>query len=143
MAAAAIQGDYTDIRFIKGRKVAVISIEIPIEAAGEFVSCFGTPSPSTGVPVALARLQTAKEILPPSKPVRKMNELPLPQQAALLCERDAFAKFVRERHSHDDPIAFLREWCGVSSRSDIKPGSPAGEKFHVLKGEFDVWMVSP
>lgn len=143
MAHAAIQGDYTDLRFIKSRKVAVISIEIPIEAANEFVGNFGTPSPSTGVPVALARLNTATEILPATKQARKMHDLPLPQQAALLCDRDAFARFVLERHSHDNPITFIREWCGVPSRGDIKPGSQAAERFHTIKGEFDVWMASP
>lgn len=143
MAGGVISGDYCDLRFIKSRKVAVISVEIPIEAAAEFVRLFGTPNPAEGVPVAMARLQAPKSEPEVTKPHRRMNELPMPQQAALLCDRPAFARFVKERFGADNPVTFLRERCGVSSRSLLKPGSREGEIFFQLQAEFDVWMKVP
>lgn len=143
MAAAAIQGDYTDLRFIKSRKVAVISVEIPIEAANAFVLSFGTPSPASGIPVALARMQTTKEVVTPTRQPRRMQELPFAQQAALLCDRPAFARFVQERYKESNAVEFLRFFCGVNSRSDIKPDTEAAARFLDLSNEFETWMVSP
>lgn len=52
----AFSGDYTNLKFVAGRKVAQIVIEIPLELATDFVSMFGTPNPAEGTPVAIARL---------------------------------------------------------------------------------------
>jgi hypothetical protein len=69
-----------------------------------------------------------------------MSELPLAQQAALLCDRPAFSLFANERYSSSDPVTFIRNYCGVSSRSEIRPLTTAAEKFYELQAEFDVWM---
>jgi hypothetical protein len=148
VASAAISGDYTDLRFIKGRKVCAITIEIPIEAAEDFVRAFGTPRPAEGVPVALARMMQPKAE-EPARERRKMEELALPVQAALLCDREAFQRFMRERLSYrnvsdvDTAAEALREWCNVKSRSELLPGTDAASLFFKLKGEFDVWMRAP
>jgi len=145
MASAAISGDYVDLKFVKGRKVAQIVIEIPIEAANAFVQAFGTPSPAEGVPIALARLQTPKSEPEVTKPHRRMNELPLSQQAGILCSDKMFGLFIQERFNQNAsyPIEFVRHYCGVSSRALIKPGTPAAAKFFELQGLFDVWAKHP
>jgi hypothetical protein len=141
MASAAISGDYVDLKFVKGRKVAQIVIEIPIEAANAFVQAFGTPSPAEGVPVALARLQTPKSEPEVTKPHRRMNELPLPQQAGILSNDLRFAKFVEERHGSKDPVAFIREHCRVASRSQLEMNKEVTARFYELRAEFDVWKT--
>ncbi len=52
MTAAAFQGSYCDMKFIKSRSVAQVVIEIPIEQAAAFVAAFGAPDPAKECPVA-------------------------------------------------------------------------------------------
>lgn len=133
---AAITGDYTDIRFIKSRKVAVINIEIPIEAAGAFVEAFGTPNPATGVPVAIARM-----VGPTVSPERKGGKLA--QQAGIICQEPAFAKFIEEKYaelSPCDPAEFVRHKCIVHSRADLDHHESAGRRFKDLKLEYEAWL---
>lgn len=147
MKAAAVQGDYTDIKFIKSRKVAVISVEIAIEHADAFIAAFGTPRPAEGVPVGLARLVAAPE--PEPKERRKFHDMPLPQQAALLCDREAFWRFINERHGAGDidsaelAAEYVRGYCQVKSRADIKPGTEAAKCFYLLQAEFETWFRVP
>jgi len=145
MDKAAITADYVDIRFIKSRKVAVISLEIPIEAATAFVETFGTPAPDITCPVALARLEPVSI---EKRRARKMEDLSLPQQAALLGERESFWRFLEDRYSFrvetkEHAAEIIRGLCAVQSRSDITPGSPAAVAFLGLQSDFDLWMRMP
>jgi len=147
VASAALSGDYVDLKFVKGRGVAVIHVEIPIEQAPDFVKAFGTPMPGTGVPVAMARLMAkgSPQTEEAPKERRKWADLPLPQQAALLCDREAFWAYIRERHganvrNADQAADILRHHCGVASRSELKPGTAAAAAFLQVQGDFDVWM---
>lgn len=58
---AAIRATYSDLKFLKTRKVAQVVLELPIEQAGEFVSLFGAPDPSRETWVAVALLSETKE----------------------------------------------------------------------------------
>lgn len=140
MASAAIAGSLVNMRNVGTHKSVALTIHVPEELAQQVIEAFGWPTAASPVAVALARLQTAKSEPEVTKPHRRMNELPLPQQAALLCDREAFARYLRDVWNRDDPVEFVRAYCGVSSRSLIKPGSPAGAKFFELQGLFDVWM---
>ena len=145
MAASAISGDYVDLRFVKGRKVAVIHVEIPMEAADDFLAKFGAPRPAEGVPVALARLLPGKTEEAAPKAPRKFDALALPQQAALMGDREAFWAFVREKlrrpcNSAETAANVIRTECGVASRSEIRPNTVAGEEFIRLRDSFDAWM---
>jgi hypothetical protein len=126
-APAAIQGDFVDLRFIKGRKVCQIVIEIPIEAGATFVAAFGTPNPAISVPVAVARIHLQKdtpdisenETSPQSaggharasalEPERRSEiartaakkrwgDISLAQQAGIICGEGAFTKFLNENY---------------------------------------------
>lgn len=46
MSAAAFKDTYSDLRFVKSRKVAQVVVELPIEEASRFVEAFGAPDPS-------------------------------------------------------------------------------------------------
>ena len=45
MTQAAFKATYSDLRFVKSRKVAQIVLELPLEQADGFIQAFGTPNP--------------------------------------------------------------------------------------------------
>lgn len=160
---AAISGDYTDLRFVKGRKVAQIIVEIPIEAAGQFVEAFGTPMPDRNVPVALAlidmsvlpriNLQTEpplKEQLKASveHEKRKWSELSRAQQAGIACNEQAFQRYLNEEHSYDcstpeKAAEAVRAICGVESRADLDIREYPGKLWDELYRHFKAWLTVP
>ncbi len=131
---AVIQADYVDLRFVKGRKVAQIVVEIPIEAAGAFVDAFGTPMPDKNVPIALARLNTADV-------VEKPKGGKLAQQAGILCGEVAFLHFIQDNYQVSDPEDFVRRRCGVKSRAELDHNSEAARIFHDLRASYNVWAM--
>lgn len=142
MTASVMQGDYCDLRFIKGRKVIQVVLEFPIEAGSQFVSMFGTPDPSKTVPVAIARLD------PNAKPERKGGKLA--QKAGILCSEGAFITFLAEHHFKKtletvdpfDPAVVVRNVCGVYSRADLDHDPEAARKFQDLVASFEAWKIA-
>lgn len=146
---SVFSGDYTDIRFVKSRKVAQIVMEIPIEQATAFVAAFGAPDPSTGIPVAIARLgplgkEMAKQ--PPSaydKPKRSWDQIQRSQQAALMCGDPEFDGFLdktwpslKAMKSTADKVRHL---CIVVSRADLDKDSVAADRWDKLFSDFQLW----
>lgn len=170
MTRAAFQGSYSDLKFVKSRSVAQVTVEIPIEQAAAFVAAFGAPTPGAEIPVAIARLDLAKATSeaprlageasetsmsmlarPIPKERRRFDTLPLSQQAAMRCNEVAFRRFVAEREKIEG-IAVLdlemaadavREICGVKTRADISDDHPSGMRWRKLNAEFDTWMRIP
>ena len=54
---AIFEGCYSDMKFMRGYKVARISVDIPLEYASKFIEAFGAPDGVNPVRVAIARLQ--------------------------------------------------------------------------------------
>lgn len=135
---AVFQGDYTDIRFVKGRKVCQIIVELPIEAGAAFVAAFGAPNPSTTVPVALARID------PNARPERKPGGN-LAQRAGILCGEGAFVKFLDQKSSIpintvEEAANALRLYCLVASRADLDHNPEAARKFLDLEASYKAWL---
>lgn len=146
-APAAIKATYSDLKFVKSRKVAQITVEIPIEQSSDFVAMFGTPNPATETWVALARMSDEKAQTEQPKERRRFNTLPPAQQAGMRCADLAFQRFLHERKNakaigENEAIAEVRRICGVVTRADLVPGSQAASTWHELNAEFDVWMRS-
>lgn len=153
-APAAMQADYCDLRFVKGRKVIQVVLELPIEAGAQFVSMFGTPDPSKTVPVALARIDpNAKAAPEPVKERRKWDELSIAQQAGILCAEKGFQTFISERmapssvHGNaeittDDAATYVRRLCGVNSRAHIEDKPEALRIFRDLDASYRAWLVA-
>jgi len=139
MTKAAIQGDYVDLRFIKGRKVCQAVIEFPIEMGTAFVAAFGTPSPATGIPVAMARLD------PNAKPERKGGKLA--QRAGILCSEGAFRRFLAKDSEHfqmldlDMAADEVRQHCGIESRAELDHNEKAARKFLDLEASYKAWLT--
>ena len=152
-APSAFKATYSDLRFVKGRKVAIISLEMPIEHAEAFVSAFGTPNPATETWVAIARLDLSKATpepkVEPTKEKRRMSELPIAQRAALLCGREAFWRYLCEHEGErvvlDEPSAasMVRAMCGVSTRSELSTNMKAALHFESIEKSFNAWLNEP
>lgn len=158
---AVIQGNYSDLKFVRTRKVVQVVIEIPIEHAADFVQKFGAPDPSAETWVAVARLdpdqaqQTAEPAAaPPATPEReprKFADLPLPQQAALMCDRADFQEFMEEFWSiqvhqlgemeADDTADAVRMFCGITSRAELATNELAARWWKELLVKFESWRT--
>jgi hypothetical protein len=132
---AVIQGNYADLKFIKGRKCAQIIIEIPTERAAEFIKLFGAPDPAAECPVAIARLTSTVPADEPAKPKKRWDELPPSQQAAIRCNEPEFQEFLGVP-SADDAAAEIRRLCGVASRSQIIDGKPSAAYWRKIDNQF-------
>lgn len=148
---AAIQGDYTDLKFVRTRKVAQIVVEIPIEAAGAFVDAFGTPNPATSIPVALARIQPSalKQQLQESveierkKEPREWSTLKRSQQAGIACSDPGFWNFMsrvtgRAASSAEDAATCVRQFCGVNTRADFDAYPDKAANWDKLYSEYQL-----
>jgi len=155
--AAAFQACFTDWRLVKGRKVIQVVLEIPLEGADlAYQALGGMPDPSKSVWVAVARLQnessndqTTNQIkdVTAGKDRRPFTDLPLAQQAAMLCNDRVFQAYLNENYktcrTADQAKALLCEICVVKSRSELLPETPAGESFKRVRERYFIWKTAP
>jgi hypothetical protein len=153
---AGFAATFSDFKLIRGRKVAQIVLEVPVEQADAAVEALGgLPRPDTERWVAVARLVPGTE-----KPVggqepslattlagkqrKPFDSLPYAQQAALKCSDEGFQRFLVEMHESEPGEAgaadTVRAYCGVASRSEIKHGTPAAGCWRDLLGRYRLWM---
>lgn len=131
-APAAIQADFVDLKFIKGRKVMQVILELPIEAGATFVATFGTPNPSTGTPVALARIQPAAKAEPERK---QWDDLSLAQQAGILCSDPQFQTWFSVPTA-EAAATKLRIRCNIASRSELDTNRDAARRFREINSGY-------
>lgn len=150
-APAAIKGTFSDFKLIKTRKLAQVIIEIPIEQADAALTALGgLPRSDTERWVAIALLDMrkfdAQGNLPTDdngelpKPRRPFCELPMPQQAGILSNDLKFQLWLSKKdvgRECESAAEAIRVWCGVASRSDIRPGTKTGERWLALLNEFE------
>lgn len=141
---AALPGTFADLKTVKTRSVVQMIIEFPIERGADVVAMFGFPQPGQEVPVAVARLNVAPQIehaAPAGK--RAWHELPPSQQAAIRCDDENFIRFLEKRagpEAASDAAEYVRGHCGVTSRANIKAGTPAAHQWFRLDGDYQRWM---
>lgn len=151
MTAAAFSASYADFKIVKGRKCAQIVLEVPIEAANAALDALGgVPRSDQETWVGVARIDPkaaktkAADTVSQSKERKRWNELLPAQQAALRCKDEAFRRFVAEEHrgfgDEESTAEFVRAYCSVGSRSEIKMGTSAAGKWLVLDNEFVAWL---
>lgn len=140
--SGACAGTYSDLRFIKSRKVAQVVIELPIEQANRFLQAFGAPNPTAECWVAIARLNNAPEEeaveQQPEKPRRQWDALRPSARAGILCGETAFAAFLKCK-TKDEAADRLRKHCGVKSRSEFDEDETALMKFEMVERDFQRW----
>jgi len=149
---AAIAGTYSDFKIIRSRKVAQLVVEVPIEQAQALITALGLPNPAEETWVAVARLgpggyqSQPQAISEAPKAHRTFEQLPYPQQAALRCQDMNFREFLRLEIKADwvrdaeDAAEFVRGWCKISTRKDIRPGTEAEKLWLRLNTHYTLWL---
>lgn len=138
---AAVAGSYADLKLIKSRSVAQLVIEIPIEQAEQAVAAFGIPQPGKEVAVAVALLKQSPTIEhEPRQEKRRFHDMPLPQQAALLCNDKAFARWLTGDPTvvPEEVAERMRRRLGITSRSLLATSEEAARRFIAMRDEFEV-----
>jgi hypothetical protein len=147
----AFRAAYADLKIVKTRGVCQVILELPLEQADAALEILGgVPRPDREVWCGVARLAKDGAVTsnPPAEqhdgsPIHKdrrpFHTLPLPTQAALLCQDERFQDwFAHQLRGHsfmpdDDREYLTTEWvrgrCMVASRKDITAGSEAAKKF--------------
>ena len=135
----AIRATFSDFKLIKTRKVAQLVMEVPIEACDAALAALGgVPRFDSEVWVGIARL-TEEAVPAPRK------EMTRAQWAGMLCQDAQFQTFVHYLSQGnvpaqtDDVAEFVRDYCDVKSRSEIGFSEETGDKWDMLKTEYDAW----
>jgi hypothetical protein len=144
-APAAITGCYSDLKLIRGRKVAVICVEIPIEQAEQFVAAFGIPNAAEETWVALARLDLVNGNGKPNDNW-KPEEINIASHCALVCQKPTFWQFLNARSGRtyckgeEDAATYVRKFCGINSRSVLATNEKARGRWQFLESAYEDWM---
>lgn len=151
MKPAAIAANLVDVRNIAAHKCVRLEIHVPAEQASIVLAAFGWPTAVDPIPVAIARLETAKGASEPSKtasearPRRRFEDLPLPQQAAICCQEPAFWRFLAEEIDGSPPdtaeeaAEYVRHFCAVNTRADIREDGSSGRLWRELHARYELW----
>ncbi len=154
MSTSAFRATYADFKLIKTRGVVSVSFELPVEQAQAALDVLGgMPIAATEVWCAVARLETKTPLTAPNPETsahskQAFRDMRMVNQAGILCDDVAFRKFLAENFkrditSADDAAAYVREYCGVKSRSDIRPRCFSGNRWTRLVDEYRTWMHAP
>lgn len=76
---------------------------------------------------------------------KPFRELPLSQQAALLCKKEDFFQYIEWQwgvaHTEEKAIETLKWFCGITSRSELTTNTEAADKYRELIKKFEFWQV--
>ena len=150
MKPAAIAAQLVDIKNDPQHKGSIrVTIHVPVEQGSQLTAAFGWPTMTTPVPVALARLniEAPRELSPTTKPTTTGSGR-LVQQAGIACKDARFWAFLNSRLdeyqkriiSSDEARGVVHRYCGIGSRKEIFPGTPAAERWDKLYGEYVAWL---
>lgn len=147
-APAAIRATFADYRRVRGRKVGQLVFEVPLEQLHDAIASLGgEPSVEQDTWVAIARL--VKDVTAPEpKEKRTITQLHGGSQAALICKKPAFWRFLQEERdtwcsSEEEAAAYVRHFCEVKSRSEIETNAKARNRWHLLYSAFSAWLAEP
>jgi hypothetical protein len=138
---AAIQGTFSDFRTVKGRKVAQLVIEVPVEQADAALRALGgVPQPHDPKWVAIARLdpKAASKAEEP-KERKAWADLPPAQQCAIRCGEPEFLRFLTSKYEYtanESAADIVRDICGVNSRAEINTNHKARMVWFGLDTEY-------
>ena len=138
MTPAAFRATYSNLTFVRSRKVAVVSLELPIEQASDFIAAFGAPNPAEEKWVAIARLVEQHEEAQPEPAHKNWHALRPSAQAAIRCEDPLFWQFL-EVENKDAAVQNVRYSCNVVSRSSLDKDPNAAERWSSVDGAFIEW----
>jgi hypothetical protein len=111
------------------------------------------PEPSTLAAEMIASASASPRGEPVAKSKTAFRDMRLPNQAGIMCNTKSFQKFMAERAGYQhgfEPEAtpegaaeYVRSYCGVKSRADIRPLTPSGDRWLKLFDEYKAWLHAP
>ena len=139
VSQAVFRAAYSNLTFVRSRKVASISLELPIEQADAFIAAFGSPNPAEEKWVAIARLveQQAEE-QPDRREHHAWTELRPSAQAAIRCGDPMFWQFLVVTDKAG-AVEKVRWACDVKSRSELDRNYDAQTKWEEMDEQFMEW----
>lgn len=156
---AAIAAQLVDIRNVGAHKSLKLTIHVPVEQAHLVTEAFGWPTMVDPVPIAIARLKQQQEetntatIKPaPVSPPMRAPKNRLTTRAAILCHERLFQQFVciklGIKMSPDCTYSaaaaeYVRDFCKVTSRKELEPGTEAGNRWDLLESAYICWRDAP
>jgi hypothetical protein len=144
----AFKATFSDCRLVRGRKVAQLVFEVPIEEVDQALSVLGgMPQPTKEAWVGIARLDPKQTPEKTAEPVPAKNvasfpfeELPYSQQAGILCSDPSFQTFMGSGPDTERTVSALYKKLSIRSRSEIIPGSLAAASWKDLVGRYRDWV---
>lgn len=143
---AAFQATYSDFKLVKTRKVAQFIFEVPIEGVDAALAVVGgMPDPGAERWFGIAPLKEEAAKAPKEK--KHWRDMPPAQQAAIRCGEPIFQAFVSEKwprlfaDKDGDIIRFVRDFCGVTSRSQLNDSEQAHAFWKDLDGQYQAWKA--
>lgn len=83
-----------------------------------------------------------------SKPKKRFEDYPLSAQCAMVCLEPEFSKFLGQNYSRRmmelnyDVATFVRDYCGVATRGDIKAETAAAVNWGILVKKYETHKTS-
>lgn len=79
-----------------------------------------------------------------TKPKKRWHEMPPSQRAALLVKDAEFIRYIDsttfvEIYDEETADKWLKHFCGIASKSELRPGTLAHAKFVDIEGNFQAW----
>ena len=135
-----------------------ITVHVPVEDGRDIMAALGWPTYTTPTPVAIAvldinNLKGASDVeiaetspspsqTPPAGGINKRTQL-----AGIMSKDPMFKRYIMDvttgGPSVFDPAEFIRSHCGVKSRKDILPDTPAAFRFDALYDQYRLWRDAP
>lgn len=161
----AILATFSDLRIVKGRKVAQLVFEVALEQTDAALAILGgVPMPDRERWVGIAPVEPkitagsasqpagslpppgdAEEASPAAKPKQRWDDMPIAQRAGRMCADPLFWPVLGAGDEVEAAIVF-RARCGVTSRTLIDGNPKAMDTFHRLETEYKAakgWIPRP
>lgn len=138
MTDAAIKATFADFRIVKGRKVAQLVLEVPLELADAALDTLGgLPMPDRDRWCAIARLTDEAARKPDARERYAQSDEAkrAVMRAGILADDPAFHRWCRADGS-PAAVRFIREQCAVKSRADIAANPDALARFLAMEGRY-------
>lgn len=131
------------VRTRAGTGEVLLTLSVPLESAA-LISGF---LPKIGEQVAVAFADPKTGEVTSAKKQERGGPTPLTQSAVLLCKDPTFQKFVVEKRGHSSELPsengaadYIRDWCRVTSRSELDTADGAKERFGDLMAKYREWQ---
>ena len=151
---SAFRAVYADWKLVKTRQTIQIVFEIPLsdaDAAYDVLGGMPQPAAERWFGIAAIKMAQAPTALPKAeKAPRDWRDMQPAAQCALRCNDATFRAFLTEEYSFrprtgedatEQAAAFLRNWFGISSRSELSADHKKRMLWKQLDDQYSAWKA--